>query len=81
MLCFVLWASCYSFLSIKFYVCTWVDLLFVNTFKSPSIPRSFVGLQGLIAKNLFGSNLPWDISESPLPTIHVKNLYHKSLYA
>jgi hypothetical protein len=30
MLCFVLWASCYIFLSIKFYVCTWVDLLFVN---------------------------------------------------
>jgi len=29
MLCFVLWASCYSFLSIKFYVCTWIDLLFV----------------------------------------------------
>jgi hypothetical protein len=32
MLCFVLWASCYSFLSIKFYVCTWVGLLFVNIF-------------------------------------------------
>jgi hypothetical protein len=31
MLCFVLWASCYSFLSIKFYVCTWVDVLFVNS--------------------------------------------------
>jgi hypothetical protein len=30
MLCFVLWASCFSFLSIKFYVCTWIDLLFVN---------------------------------------------------
>ncbi len=30
MLCFVLWASCYSFLSIKLYVCTWIDLLFVN---------------------------------------------------
>jgi hypothetical protein len=26
----VLWALCYSFLSIKFYVCTWIDLLFVN---------------------------------------------------
>ncbi len=30
MLCFVLWALCCSFLSIKIYVCTWVDLLFVN---------------------------------------------------
>jgi hypothetical protein len=30
MLWFVLWALCYIFLSIKFYVCTWVDLLFVN---------------------------------------------------
>jgi hypothetical protein len=30
MLCSVLWASCFSFFSIKFYVCTWVDLLFVN---------------------------------------------------
>jgi hypothetical protein len=30
MLCFVLWASCYNFLSIKFYVCIWVDLLFVH---------------------------------------------------
>ncbi len=32
MLCFVLWALCCSFLSIKVYVCTWVDLLFVNNF-------------------------------------------------
>jgi len=32
MLCFVLWTSCCSFLSIKIYVCTWVDLLFVNTY-------------------------------------------------
>jgi hypothetical protein len=31
MLCFVLWALCCSFLSIKIYVCTWVDLLFVNS--------------------------------------------------
>jgi hypothetical protein len=31
MLCFVLWVLCCSFLSIKSYVCTWVDLLFVNT--------------------------------------------------
>ncbi len=30
MLCFVLWALCRSFLSIKIYVYTWVDLLFVN---------------------------------------------------
>jgi hypothetical protein len=30
MLCFVLWALCCTFLSIKIYVCTWVDLLFVN---------------------------------------------------
>ncbi len=30
MLCFVLWALCYSFLSIKIYVCTWVNFLFVN---------------------------------------------------
>ncbi len=30
MLCFVLWVLCCSFLSIKIYVCTWVDLLFVN---------------------------------------------------
>ncbi len=30
MLCFVLWTSCCSFLSIKIYVCTWVDILFVN---------------------------------------------------
>jgi hypothetical protein len=30
MLCFVLWALCCSFLSINIYVCTWVDLLFVN---------------------------------------------------
>jgi len=33
MLCFVLWALCCSFLSIKIYVCTWVDLLFVNSFR------------------------------------------------
>jgi hypothetical protein len=26
----MLWASCFSFLSIKIYVCTWLDLLFVN---------------------------------------------------
>ncbi len=32
MLCFMLWTSCCSFLSIKIYVCTWVDLLFVNTY-------------------------------------------------
>jgi hypothetical protein len=32
MLCFVLWVLCCSFLSIKIYVCTWVDLLFVNTY-------------------------------------------------
>jgi hypothetical protein len=32
MLCFVLWALCSSFLSIKIYVCTWIDLLFVNIF-------------------------------------------------
>ncbi len=31
-LCFVLWALCCTFLSIKIYVCTWVDLLFVNKF-------------------------------------------------
>jgi len=30
MLCFVLWTSCYSFLSINIYVCTWIDLLFLN---------------------------------------------------
>ncbi len=30
MLYFVLWALCCSFLSLKIYVCTWVDLLFVN---------------------------------------------------
>ncbi len=30
MMCFMLWALCCSFLSIKIYVCTWVDLLFVN---------------------------------------------------
>jgi hypothetical protein len=30
MLCFVLWAFCCCFLSIKIYVCTWVVLLFVN---------------------------------------------------
>jgi hypothetical protein len=30
MLCFVLWVLCCNFLSIKIYVCTWVDLLFVN---------------------------------------------------
>jgi hypothetical protein len=35
MLCFVLWASCYNFLSIKLYVCTWIDLLFVNMFGGP----------------------------------------------
>jgi hypothetical protein len=32
MLCFGLWGSCFSFLSIKFYVCTWIDLLFVNNY-------------------------------------------------
>jgi len=32
MLCFVLWALCCSLLSIKVYVCTWVDLLFVNIY-------------------------------------------------
>jgi hypothetical protein len=36
MLCFVLWALCCSFLSINIYVCTWVDLLFVNNYKPPS---------------------------------------------
>jgi len=30
MLYFMLWASCFSFLSIRIYVCTWLDLLFVN---------------------------------------------------
>jgi hypothetical protein len=30
MLCSMLWASCFSFLSIKIYVCTWLYLLFVN---------------------------------------------------
>jgi hypothetical protein len=30
MLCFMLWTSCFSFLSINIYVYTWVDLLFVN---------------------------------------------------
>jgi len=30
MLCFVLWVLCCNFLSIKIYVCIWVDLLFVN---------------------------------------------------
>jgi hypothetical protein len=30
MLCFMLWASCCSFLSIKIYVYSWVDLLFVK---------------------------------------------------
>ncbi len=34
MLCFVLWALCCTFLSIKIYVCTWVDLLFVNTWNN-----------------------------------------------
>jgi hypothetical protein len=39
-LCFVLWALCCSFLSIKIYVCTWVDLLFVNTMLSqPHLER------------------------------------------
>jgi hypothetical protein len=39
MLCSVLWASCFSFLSIKIYVCTWVDLLFVNNFNSNQVAK------------------------------------------
>jgi hypothetical protein len=34
MLCFVLWALCCNFLSIKICVCTWVDLLFVNKMRN-----------------------------------------------
>jgi len=30
MLCSMLWTSCFSFLLIKIYVCTWLNLLFVN---------------------------------------------------
>ncbi len=30
MLCSMLWTSCFSFLSIKIYVCTWLDFLIVN---------------------------------------------------
>jgi hypothetical protein len=45
---------------------------FVTPFKSSTIPRSFVGLQGLIVKISFGSNFPCDINKSPLLTIHVK---------
>ncbi len=34
MLCYVFWGSCFNFLSVKFYVCTWIDLLFVNSVRS-----------------------------------------------
>jgi hypothetical protein len=40
MFCFVLWGSCFSFLSIKFYVCTWVNLLFVNIWHQFTCPKA-----------------------------------------
>ncbi len=39
MLCFVLWALCCTFLSIKIYVCTWVGFLFVNISLSTTVKQ------------------------------------------
>jgi hypothetical protein len=56
MLCFVLWASCCSFLSIKIYVYTWVDLLFVNKdHKQTMMESCIVGTKSLFNQVL----LPW----------------------
>jgi hypothetical protein len=58
-LCFVLWGSCFSFLSIKFYVCTWVDFLFVNIIKDnqSSFDDCFVWC---LSENIILKFLQWD---------------------
>ncbi len=44
MLCSMLWASCFSFLSINIYVCTWLNLLFVNNEYIPFKKWKFTSL-------------------------------------
>ncbi len=73
MLCFVLWTLCCTFLSIKIYVCTWVDLLFVNSLDAvihdwlePTSPPFLWGPQpkwadgGMV--NIVGTKENWKIS-------------------
>jgi hypothetical protein len=66
MLCFVLWALCCSFLSIKIYVCTWVDFLFVNSVHSLTLPHTFLHsreyvmwLLGFFLARTLAMPLPW----------------------
>jgi hypothetical protein len=63
MLCFVVWGLCCSFLSIKIYVCTWVDLQFVNIkylgilFKTtPNLDSAVEHLAATNSRSLFALN-------------------------
>jgi hypothetical protein len=65
MICFVLWASCCSFPSIKIYVCTWVDLLFVNKKWNKILFNKFLNwLPNFFIKiiSCFAYFLPFDFS-------------------